>query len=195
MAHKSILLLALVLACTLADQPFYAWSQLKVPGIDAKAETHDTISPESVVSVIEELFKTDNAFSAILYKRTGLTTDSLLDSLANNNVLKFAKKDNFERAYTKISSDISTAVSSAFGTVKTFVIENEEDFEKLVQAIKEEAKPFIGKIFEIQLPEFENEEDFNILLARIEALFEGRTYGKHISAIVGGEAQTGRRNL
>lgn len=149
MAHKSILLLAMVLACTLADKPFYAWSQLKVPGIEAKAESHDSITPETVVGEIENLFKTDNAFSAIVYKRNGLTTESLLGSLANNNVLKFAKKDNFERAYSKISSDISSAVSSAFGTVQTFVIENEQDFEKLAQAIKETAKPFIGKIFEI----------------------------------------------
>jgi len=52
MAHKSILVLAMVLACTLAAQPFYAWSQLKVAGIEAKGESQEPVSAETVVEEI-----------------------------------------------------------------------------------------------------------------------------------------------
>jgi len=110
-------------------------------------------------------------------------------------VLKFAKKENFERAFTNVESDISSALSSTYGEVQRFTVENEEDFENLVSALKGTVKPFIGKVFEIQLPQFENEKDFNLLLSKIEHAFEQRSYGKHISAIVGGEAQAHGRNL
>ena len=67
----------------------------------------------------------------------------------------------------------------------------------MISAIKNTPKPFINQVFIVNIPTIDEESNFDIMVANIEKAFEKRTYGKHISAIVGKELseQTQRRNL
>ena len=88
-------------------------------------------------------------------------------------------------------------ISEEFPQTQEFTIKSREDFENVISVIKNTPKPFINQVFIVNIPTIDEESNFDVMVANIEKAFEKRTYGKHISAIVGKEMseQTQRRNL
>ena len=75
-------------------------------------------------------------------------------------------------------------------------MDSEASFNNLLEAISAEPKPFINKVFVVVVPTLKDERYFDLVVGKVEQAFEARTYGKHVSAIVGEEfTASTRRHL
>lgn len=188
--NSVILILAAALAVSHAN-PIYAWSQNKIEGVAPQQETETQSPPSAFVSELKSVMEADRAYSAILYVRPGLSTDQLAESLSSNHpdlqaILKKGKRNHFQRSFLNMDAGIVTAVSQEFDS-QTFVLDSEESFESIKAAIAAEAKPFISKVYIVVVPQITDERYFDLAISALERQFEKRTFGKHISAIVGDE--------
>ena len=78
--------------------------------------------------------------------------------------------------------------------MKKYTIDSADTLVDLLDDIQNAPKPFMNQLYYVQVPEVEKEENFDYMVAKIEQAFEGRTFGRHISAITGSDVQP-RRNL
>lgn len=111
-------------------------------------------------------------------------------------MLKTAGKKSLERSFPNIEPGVAEAIAAAFPESVHVNIDSEEAFKSLLNEIKSAPKPFIGKVYQISFPETMSEEyHFDLMIAQIEELISARTHKKHLSAFVGTEPVTQRRNL
>lgn len=107
-------------------------------------------------------------------------------------ILRKAKRNHYQRSYLDSEIGATRAVQDRFDT-QTFVLDSEENFQGLLDSIQKEAKPFINKVYVVVVPTLKDERYFDIVIGKVEKAFEARTYGKHVSAIVGEEFQSSQR--
>jgi hypothetical protein len=187
---KSILVLFSLMCVAHASTPFYSWSQVPAKGVEAKKESLTPTSASDIANEIKELFDADKAFSAAIYVRPGLTTENFVSHLSDSyptiyKIMTNAKRKSVQRSYPVMEGGFSESLADTFPNIQSFNIDSEEAFTELKTAIKDTPKPFIGKVFEITIPIMKDERHFDLMVAKIEAVFETRTFGKHISAITG----------
>lgn len=174
---------------------------MKAFGVEAKKEILDRISSTDIALEIKTILDSDKAFSAVLYLRPNFESESLASSIAENynqihSMLKSVGKKQLERSYPDVSEGIAEAITAAFPQTVSVRIDNEDSFKKLIKEIQEAPKPFINKVYQIEFPaEITQESHFDLMVNEIETELAKRSFGKHISALVGTEADKPRRNL
>ena len=186
--NSVILLLAAALAVSQAN-PALAWSQYMIEGVEPTKEFSNNQGPQSFVNELKSVMDTDKAYSAILYVRPDLTAEGLSESLSNNHpevqaILKRGKRNHFQRSFLDLDRGVVKALSESFDT-QTFTLDSEDSFKSVKEAIAAEEKPFISKVYIVVIPSVTEERHFDSAIATLEREFEKRTFGKHISAIVG----------
>lgn len=197
MKFLSFVIIAMVLAVsfknTLGHTPAYVWASI-VKG--EKAEHMKEYSTESVSEDIKNILANTDANSLIVYVRPGMTTDSLNNLLLNNNkivsMLRKTNRDSIEVSYTNLIGESLDNVIKQYEGAKYFSIASQTDLDALKLEIENAAKPFIHKVYIVELP-FEQDEVFDDVVTQIERTFETRTLNNHISIITG--TSTAVRNL
>lgn len=143
----------------------------------------------------------DQAFSAVLYLRPNLQTEqlpSLLESEMPNvkKLIKECPKQNVERSFPQIGDGIVESLMSLFPNSIRTTIDSDSSYNNLLSNIKDAPKPFIQQVYIVEIPEDFETKYFDSMVSNIDEQFSKRTFGKHMSALVGTPAPVSeRRNL
>ena len=115
----SVLFCAFIIGFAQALKPFYAWSQNTIANIDLKKEIGEQLSAPQVALELKTLLDSDKAFSAVLYMRPTIETDSLAAQITQNfreihSLIKSTNKKSLERSFPNMEGDIASALSETF---------------------------------------------------------------------------------
>jgi hypothetical protein len=178
-----------------ADQtPVYAWTNsIKGEKVEITGETSSKSISEDIKNILD---KTD-ANSLIVYLRPGMTTQQLNSVLLNNNkianVLRRSNPKAIERSYTSaVGMSIIDEFKTMFGDATVMTITSQNDLNALKEQIANAPKPFIHKVYLIELP-FEQDAVFDDIVSKIEKAFAERTLNNHVSMIAGSANSNVRR--
>ena len=179
--------------------PTYVWSQgIKGKKTEEKSVLGTNGSMEGVQSSrvseeIKNIIASTNANSFIVYHRTGMNTQGLVNTLVNSDkiskLLKESSRDALERSYTDVVGEpVVSTLSKTFENVQVRTVDSKESLEELKKEFEGAAKPFIHKYYIIELP-YGNDASFDEVVFQIERAFAVRTLGNHVSAISGSPAE------
>lgn len=188
-----------VVADSRTQYPTYVWSQgvkgkktEEKPVIGTNGQT-EGVQSSRVSEEIKNIIDTTNANSFIVYHRTGMSTQGLVNTLVNGKkipqILKETGRDALERSYTDVVGEpVVSNLKKAFENVQVRTVDSKEALESLKKEFEAAPKPFIHKYYIIELP-YENDSTFDEVVFQIERAFAVRTLNNHVSAISGSAAQ------
>lgn len=197
----SILSLAFLICCSLAASPFYMWSHQSAKGVEPKKEVLDPVSGSQLAQELKSILDSDNAFSAVLYLRPNLESSTLAQTIQQNyneihKMLKKTNKKTLERSFSDIQEGVVEAITELFPQSVKVNIDSEQAYTNFIEGIRNAPKPFIGQVYQVEFPEqMTHETHFDMMVSEIEKELSKRSYGKHMSAIVGTKPVSHRRSL
>jgi hypothetical protein len=188
----------LVIAVSIYGQvdqtPVYAWTKT-IKG--QKSEVSGETSVKSITEDIQNILSKTDANSLIVYVRPSMTTTGLNEVLLNNNkivnVLRKSHPKAIERSFTNaVGMSIMDEVKQVYNNARQVTITSQASLDELINEFADAPKPFINKVYIIELP-FEQDSVFDDIVVQIEKAFEARTLSNHVSVLAG--SSTTVRNL
>lgn len=170
-------------------------------GVEAKKELTEQISSTQLALEIKAILDSDKAFSAVLYMWPTFESETLANQIATNynqihTLIKSVNQKQLERSFPDVSEGVAQALTEAFPESVKVKIDSKEAFDNLIQDIQNAPKPFVSKVYQIEFPEEMTQENhFDLMINEIETELAKRTFGKHLSALVGIEGVAQWRNL
>lgn len=158
----TLLAFAAIVSLVRAATPFYGWTNTKIANIESKKEVLEPVNADQVALEIKAILDSDQAFSAVLFLRPNIETETLPSLLENEfprirNIIKQNQKENVERAFNEVGEGLKDQLFSLFPNSIRTVLDSESSYKNLMSEIKQAPKPFIQQVYVIEVPEiYEN---------------------------------------